>query len=88
MNALASMPSGFGDGCTLWPNGDWVQCCDAHDWAYAQGVDKIQADLALAQCVAGTGHGVMALVMLLGVSIFGGIWYAAARRRRKNGKAG
>jgi hypothetical protein len=65
-----------GDGCTDWINGVWRSCCDAHDLAYAAGLPKIPADLDLASCVAGTGHGVMALVMLAGVTIFGWLFYS------------
>lgn len=68
-----------GDGCTLWPDGDWVRCCNLHDLDYASGVDKITADLDLATCVAHTGHGIMALIMLAGVTLFGWLFY----RKRK-----
>jgi len=71
-----------GDGCTLWFNGDWRACCDAHDAAYAvvsAPLDKVIADLDLARCVAETGHGLMALVMLAGVTLFG--WFFIRRRK-------
>lgn len=70
-----------GDGCTLWIDGVWRACCDAHDLAYAKvavPLDKIIADLDLARCVAGTGHGVVALVMLAGVTVFG--WFFIRRK--------
>lgn len=69
---------GPGDGCTLWLDGVWRQCCDVHDLAYQAGADKVPADLELALCVAQTGHGAMALIMLAGVTLFGWIFY---RRR-------
>jgi len=65
--------------CTAWFDGAWGACCAVHDVAYAAGVDKITADLDLAACVAHTGHGVMALVMLAGVTLFGWLFY----RKRK-----
>lgn len=68
-----------GDGCTLWFDGVWRSCCDAHDLAYGAGVDKVIADIDLARCVAGTGHGGMGLLMLAGVTIFGWLFY----KRRK-----
>lgn len=59
------------DGCSLWIDGVWRHCCDAHDLAYLNGTDKIIADLDLARCVADTGNGTMALIMLAGVTLFG-----------------
>lgn len=55
-------------------------CCDMHDIAYAMQMDKLKADLDLAFCVAKTGHAGIALIMFLGVTIFGGIWYRRARQ--------
>ena len=43
------------------------------------GADKIPADLELALCVAQTGQGAMALIMLAGVSTCGWLFF---RRRR------
>lgn len=72
------------DGCTGWVDGVWRHCCDAHDLAYASGFDKFQADLALQECVAATGNPVMAFIMLVGVSLFGWIFY---RKVSGNGKS-
>lgn len=70
---------GPGDGCTLWFDGwfgvSWRHCCDVHDFAYEAGADKITADLDLALCVAQTGQGGMALIMLAGVSTLGWLFY-------------
>lgn len=78
----ASSPGwlGPGDGCTFWIDGwgdiSWRHCCDVHDIAYLDGtVPRTQADLELALCVAQTGHGVMALVMLVGVTVLGWLFY-------------
>lgn len=75
---------GPGDGCTLWFDGwaetSWRHCCDVHDIAYEIGAPKIEADLALAQCVASAGAGPMALIMLLGVTAFGWLFW----RKRKS----
>lgn len=69
------------DGCTMWFDGNWRECCDAHDLAYAVHFDKFQADIALGWCVAQHGHPVIGLIMFAGVAVFGVIWWA--RRRQK-----
>ena len=74
-----------GDGCTLWIDGVWRACCDAHDLAYASGVDKALADVLLRDCVSATGFPLMGWIMFLGVTLFGGFFYA--RHRRKNSKS-
>ena len=78
-NAAASI----GDGCTLWFDRlgdlDWRQCCDAHDLAYYQQADKWEADVQLALCVADAGAPIIGIIMFVGVSLFGWIWY---RRRQ------
>lgn len=71
------------DGCTGFFDGVWRHCCDIHDIDYTLGVDKLFADLKLAACVADTGNPVIAIVMFLGVSIFGGFFYFRHRRRNK-----
>jgi len=66
------------DGCTLWPEGDWHDCCLAHDHAY-HAADRggfwarRRADLTLARCVTASGHALMGKVMFLGVRLFGWI---------------
>lgn len=72
-----SLPAG--DGCTGWFDGTWRICCDAHDLDYSLGVDKLQADWALFQCVA-PHDPISAFLMLLGVTLFGWIFY---RRRSR-----
>jgi len=62
------------DGCTLFPDGDWIECCITHDHAYAKGGTKEQrkkADIVLRNCVAGKGHSVVAWIMYLGVRVGG-----------------
>lgn len=79
-----------GDGCTLWLDGlgpfDWRHCCDAHDLAYYELADKLEADFELAVCVALAGGPivgpVMGALMLAGVLVFGWIWYEKAKRQR------
>lgn len=76
-----SLPAG--DGCTLWFDGVWRHCCDIHDAAYVAGGDKLAADWHLLSCVAETGNGPIAIVMFLGVTIFGWFWWLKARIVRK-----
>lgn len=74
-----------GDGCTLFPDGNWRHCCHAHDLSYSLGGDKTQIDLELALCVAHTGNGLVALVMLAGLTLGGWVWWWRARRRSSPG---
>lgn len=67
------------DYCTLWPDLSWAECCWRHDLAYSLGADKLQADWALFQCVA-PHDPISAVLMLLGVTLFGWIFYRRARR--------
>lgn len=66
------------NGCTGWIEGNWRQCCDIHDLAYAAQLPKVLADINLQDCVAAHGHPIMGLVMWAGVTLFGGIFYAMA----------
>lgn len=70
------------DHCTFWFEGAWGHCCEAHDAAYAAGVDRLLADLALEACVRETGHSGMAAIMFAAVSAFGWIAYKLATMRR------
>ena len=64
------------DGCSLFPNGNpqhkslWFQCCIQHDMAYWMGgteQQRLDADLALEQCVNELGEPKIASIMLAGV---------------------
>lgn len=65
------------DGCSLFPDGDYRNCCVAHDLAYFGGgswTARWRADKSLYKCVAqtkGFEHKVIAPVMWLGVRIGG-----------------
>ena len=64
--------------CTMFPNGNWLRCCVAHDYEYADGgtlADKIRADIKLGRCVAKKGHPAIGAVMFAGVSIAGYFFY-------------
>jgi hypothetical protein len=70
------------DGCTLWPNGSWEQCCVIHDMAYwCGGPDKLRrkADRDLRMCVDQKSH-VNATLMYLGIRVFGTRWMPAPWR--------
>ena len=65
------------DGCSLWFDGDWVECCVQHDLAYWRGgtsKERQEADRALEQCVAKRPHTVMAPIMYAAVRAFG-VWW-------------
>jgi len=66
------------DGCSCFPDGDWVECCVVHDLAYWMGGTKKErenADATLRKCVsADKGHPITAAFMYFGVRI-GGVWW-------------
>ncbi|WP_299596787.1 FAD-binding oxidoreductase [uncultured Microbulbifer sp.] len=68
------------DGCSAFPDGTieqsklWLECCQAHDYAYWKGgamAEREAADDALKACVETTGEEQIALLMLAGVRIGG-----------------
>lgn len=74
------------DHCTRWLEGWWSHCCAAHDADYAAQIGQAAADVALLQCVAGSGDGLLlslasaaaGLVMFAGVRVFGRRYYRKA----------
>lgn len=69
--------------CTNFPEGNWHECCVAHDYAYAEGVNKWKADSTLALCIAKKKHPVVGLVVWLGVTIGG--WKAYSDHKEARG---
>lgn len=71
-------PADFkGDGCTLWPDGDYRSCCDAHDRDYYRGgtgAERKASDKRLRDCVRTKGHKYISPVMYLGVRLGGVSW--------------
>lgn len=62
------------DGCSWWPDSVWKDCCVTHDRAYWCGGsfdDRVAADRALQDCVAHSGHPVVAALMRAGVFVGG-----------------
>ena len=76
------------DYCTLWIDGllwwNWGACCAQHDADYSLGVVKALADEKLRLCVNSV-LAPMGDIMWLGVTLFGGFWYAEAARKRAQG---
>ena len=92
------MPPDFkSDGCTLFPEGKYKDCCVAHDLDYFKGgslSERWRSDKRLFQCVAnkkGWWHKIVAPAMWTGVRI-GGVSFLPTpfrwgfgRRKNKSG---
>jgi hypothetical protein len=65
------------DGCSLWPNGAWKECCVVHDLSYwCGGPEKRSiADRNLQACVAAKSSRTNAFLMHLGVRAGGSRWW-------------
>lgn len=63
--------------CTFFPNGNWVNCCVAHDYASADAwiqrsaEDRLKADRDLYLCVRNKNHKYIPFIMYFGVRL----WY-------------
>jgi hypothetical protein len=71
------------DGCTFWPDDDWLECCIYHDVSYWIGgsrQERLIADLELKKCASKKGHPVIAQIMYWGVRL-GGVWWLPTRFR-------
>jgi hypothetical protein len=65
------------DGCSMWLNGTWAECCVAHDIAYWCGgtaADRQRADEELGRCVARHESPFLGEMMSLGVRVGGVPW--------------
>lgn len=69
------------DGCSLFPDGDWVHCCTIHDKAYWMGgshEDRLKADFNLKECVVINGdqmeRPILGWFIYFGVRIGGVSW--------------
>jgi hypothetical protein len=65
------------NGCSCFPDGDWVECCVVHDLAYWMGgtsEERENADARLRKCVADKGHPITANLMYYGVRM-SGVWW-------------
>jgi len=73
-------------GCTMWPEGNWHECCVAHDYAYADGGPpgaRKEADKALRKCVETKHTKAMGLVMYLGVRAMGWFFWRYRTKTRR-----
>ena len=72
------MPADFkSDGCSLFPDCNYRDCCIEHDRLYYFGGTKEErkaADRQLRACVRAKGHRYLAPLMYLGVRIGGVAW--------------
>lgn len=65
------------DGCSMWPDAGWAQCCVEHDFAYWCGGgsdDRRRADRELQRCVAESSGSCMGRMMYWGVRAGGVAW--------------
>ena len=71
------LPTFKSDGCSLFPDGKYLNCCVEHDRAYFDGGSwtlRWRADKKLFKCVAakkGFEHKLIAPLMWTGVRVFG-----------------
>ncbi len=75
--------------CTYWPDGwptwlggtgqEWLPCCQAHDLAPM----TLQSAADLGACVAKVSPW-MGLIMMIGVAVFGPIYLATRRLKKRN----
>ncbi len=60
------------DGCTLWPDGRWVECCVTHDipyWCGGSAQQRRDADRLFRTCVSDHSSAWMGALMFLGTRI-------------------
>jgi hypothetical protein len=65
------------DGCTLAPNLDFVDCCNAHDESYWLGgpsARRLDTDRTLRECITQHGHPGLSNVYYVGVRLAGPAW--------------
>jgi len=71
-------PNAFkSDGCSCFPDSEWVECCVKHDVSYWMGgtrEERSNADAELKKCVSDKGHPIIAFFMYYGVRA-GGVWW-------------
>ena len=86
-NAAETVPATFkSDGCSLFPDGKYLDCCVEHDKSYYNGgswTQRWRADKKLFKCVArkkGFKHKIIAPVMWLGVRVGGVHWLPTSFR--------
>lgn len=76
------------DGCSMFPDGDYGDCCVEHDKTYFLGgtiKERRAADLRLYECVKAKGHPFTAKMMWIGVRV-GGVGFLPTSFRWGFGK--
>ena len=74
------------DGCSCWPDYEWMDCCVEHDAIYWMGGsrdERKKADIALQECVSQKGHPIIGKVMYYGVRVGGVYWLPTTPFRKK-----
>ena len=74
ISAVAPRLPFISDGCTLFPDGDWLRCCVTHDYAYwsmRRTSERLGADRDLRDCIGKEGNGFSAAIAYLGVRLGG-----------------
>ena len=72
------------DGCSMFSDGDYGECCVAHDREYQLGgtsADRKAADEQLYRCVRAKGHKYLSGVMWAGVRLLGFGYFKWSRSR-------
>ena len=62
------------DGCSIWGDGPWVECCIAHDipyWCGGTRAQRVEADRRLRECVVEKGPSGMGPLMHVGTRVGG-----------------
>ncbi len=71
------------DGCSCWPDGEWLECCVEHDvlyWLGGSREERKQADINLQKCVRQKGHPITGKIMYYGARIGGVYWLPTSFR--------
>ncbi len=79
MGELSGTPTTpfFTDGCSMWPDGNWQECCVTHDIVYWCGgtyEQRMNADHELRECVSENFYDWMGWLMEVGVWPGGSAW--------------
>ncbi|WP_420208437.1 hypothetical protein [Candidatus Electronema sp. JC] len=74
---LPQEKSFLSDGCSVWIDSNWLECCVKHDLLYMRGgtaFERKLADVELSECVAQKSSRLMGTLMYYGVRA-GGVWW-------------
>jgi hypothetical protein len=74
LEASHDAPCTASNGCTMVPDFDFKECCDAHDRCYCRGGDeddRLNCDIQLYECIKSKGHDRLAAIYYWGVRHLG-----------------